>query len=164
MIEEAKAGLRRFQEMKETDINKLYFWQSAIIVCEAMIHYARRYAELSRRKADEESNPERQKELVEIARICEHVPENPARTFHEALQCMNFIMVGRGLEAMYPLLVGRIDQYLSPYFEKDIEEGQLTLERAAELLGNAITLWGMKVVPFTDIETGASGLALMKSW
>jgi len=146
MIEEAEAGLQRFKEMKETDINKLYFWQSAIIVCEAMIHYARRYAELARRKADEESNPERRKELMEIAGICERVPENPARTFHEALQCMNFIIIGRGLEAMYPLLIGRIDQYLRPYFEKDIREGQLTLERAAELLGSALTLWGMKVI------------------
>ena len=85
-------------------------------------------------------------ELIEIADICERVPENPARTFHEALQCMNFIMVGRGLEAMYPLLIGRIDQYLRPYFEKDIREGRLTLERAAELLGSALTLWGMKVI------------------
>ena len=59
---------------------------------------------------------------------------------------MNFIMVGRGLEAMYPLLVGRIDQYLRSYFEKDIREGRLTLERAAELLGSVLTLWGMKVV------------------
>jgi pyruvate-formate lyase len=146
LIEEAKAGLQRFKEMKETDINKLYFWQSAIIVCEAMTHYARRYAELARRKADEESNPERRNELIEIAGICEHVPENPARTFHEAIQCMNFILVGRGLEAMYPLLIGRIDQYLRPYFEKDIREGRLTLERAAELLGGALTLWGMKVI------------------
>jgi pyruvate-formate lyase len=146
LIEEAKAGIQRFKEMKETDINKFYFWQSAIIVCEAMISYARRYAELARRKADKEPDPERRKGLLEIAEICERVPENPARTFHEALQSMNFIMVGRGLEAMYPLLVGRIDQYLKPYFEKDIQEGRLTLERAADLLGSALTLWGMKVV------------------
>ncbi len=146
LIEEAEAGLQRFKEMKETDVNKLYFWQSAIIVCEAMIHYARRYAELARRKAAEESNPERRKELIEIAGICEYVPEHSARTFHEALQCMNFIMVGRGLEAMYPLLIGRIDQYLKPYFGKDIQEGRLTLDKAAELLGSTLTLWGMKVV------------------
>jgi formate C-acetyltransferase len=146
MIEEAKEGLQRFKEMKETDINKLYFWQSAIIVCEAVINYARRYADLARQKVDEESDPKRRSELIEIAGICEYVPENPARTFHEALQCMNFIMVCRGLEAMYPLLVGRIDQYLRPYFENDLQEGRLTLERAAELLGSALTLWGMKVV------------------
>jgi formate C-acetyltransferase len=146
LIEEARAGLKGFTGMKETDIDKLYFWQSAIIVCEAMVHYARRYSELARRKAEKESDPVRRKELIEIAGICERVPENPARTFHEALQFMNFIIVGRGLEAMYPLLVGRIDQYLKPYFEKDIREGRVTLERAAELLGSALTLWGMKVV------------------
>ena len=100
LIEEARASLKRFDEMKETDVNKLYFWQSAIIVCEAMIHYARRYAELARRKADEESDPERRNELIEIAGICERVPENPARTFHEALQCMNFIM-GSGTGQFY---------------------------------------------------------------
>ena len=146
LIEEAKAGIQRFKEMQETDANKLYFWQSAIIVCEAMINYARRYANLARQKAEKESNLKRRNELIEIADICERVPENPARTFHEALQFMNFIIVGRGLEAMYPLLIGRIDQYLRPYFEKDIREGRLTLERAAELLGSALTLWGMKVV------------------
>jgi formate C-acetyltransferase len=146
LIEEAEAGLQRFKEMKETDVNKLYFWQAAIIVCEAMVHYAGRYAELARRQAAAEADPQRRGELIEIAVICEHVPENPARTFHEAIQCMNFIMVGRGLEAMYPLLIGRIDQYLGPYFEKDIREGRLTLARAGELLGAALTLWGMKVV------------------
>lgn len=146
LIEEAEAGIQRFKEMKETDINKLYFWQSAVIVCEAMISYAGRYAELARQLAAKEPDAARQTELLEIAGICEHVPENPARTFHEALQCMNFIVVGRGLEAMYPVLIGRIDQYLRPYFEKDIRQGRLTLERAGELLGNALTLWGMKVV------------------
>jgi pyruvate-formate lyase len=146
LIEEAEDDIRRFADVKETDVNKLYFWQSAIIVCKAMVQYARRYAELARRKAGEEPDPEKRNELLEIATICERVPEHPPRTFHEALQCMNFIMVGRGLEAIYPLLVGRIDQYLKPYFEKDIQEGILTLERAAELLGSALTLWGMKVV------------------
>jgi pyruvate-formate lyase len=146
LIKEAQTGIQRFKEMKETDVNKLYFWQSAIIVCDVMIHYARRYAKLARRKADEEPDTERRSELIEIADVCERVPEHAARTFHEALQCMNFIIVGRGLEAMYPLLIGRIDQYLRPYFENDIREGRLTLERAAELLGSAITLWGMKVV------------------
>jgi pyruvate formate-lyase/glycerol dehydratase family glycyl radical enzyme len=145
-IQEAQNYLRRFEEKRETDINKYYFWQSAIIVCEAMITYAHRYSELARRLAAKESRRERKAELNEIAAICERVPEHPARSFHEALQFMNFIMVGRGLEAMYPLLVGRIDQYLYPYLEKDLTEGWITLERAAELLGGTLILWGMKVV------------------
>jgi formate C-acetyltransferase len=35
---------------------------------------------------------------------------------------------------------------LNPFFENDVKEGCLTLERAADLLGNALILWGMKVV------------------
>jgi formate C-acetyltransferase len=146
LIDEARTGIQRFHDMKETDVNKLYFWQSAIIVCEAMIFYAKRYAELARRHAEKEPVAERKSELIEIATVCERIPENPAQTFQEALQFMNFIIVGRGLEAMYPLLIGRIDQYLNPFLEKDLREGRITLERAGELLGNALTLWGMKVV------------------
>jgi pyruvate-formate lyase len=146
LVSEAEAGIKRFKEMRETDINKLHFWQSAIIVCEAMTHHAHRYAELARRKAGEEDNPIRRNELLDIAGICERIPEKPVQSFHEALQCINFLMVGRGLEAMYPILVGRIDQYLEPYFDKDIQAGKLTLERAADLLGSALILWGMKVV------------------
>lgn len=146
LIEEAEAGIRRFLEMKETDIDRYYFWQSAIIVCQAMIDYAHRYADLARSLSEKEMEEKRKNELLEIARICECVPENPARTFHEALQCMNFIIVGRGLEAMYPVLIGRFDQYIWPYFNQDLSNGSTTLERAAELLGGAITLWGMKTV------------------
>jgi formate C-acetyltransferase len=124
MIEEAEAGIRRFQAMQETDINKYYFWQSAIIVCQAMIAYSRRYASLARSLAQKEPDTQRRSELAEIARICDWVPENPARTFHEAVQCVNLVMVGRGLEAMYPILIGRIDQYLRPYFEKDFRDGR----------------------------------------
>ncbi|MBN1189336.1 MAG: hypothetical protein JXA46_06255 [Dehalococcoidales bacterium] len=151
MIAEAEAGIRRFREMQETDIDKFHFWQSAIIVCEAMIAYARRYARLADSLADKESDPQRRRELKEIAAACDWVPENPARTFREAVQCVNLIMVGRGLEAMFPVLIGRIDQYLRPYFEKDLRDGRLSLEKAAEILGSAITLWGMKVVVPTGL-------------
>ncbi len=146
LIAEAEAGIERFRAMKETDINKLYFWRAAIIVCEAMISYARRYADLARELAEATEDPARQDALLKIAAVCERVPEHPARTFHEAVQCVNFIQAARGLEAMYPLLVGRLDQYLWPYFEADMREGRLTLERAAEILSNALTLWGMKIV------------------
>ena len=145
-IDEAQASIERFIETKGIDIDQVYFWQAAIIVCEAMIAYSRRYATFARELAAKEANPGRKTELEEIAAICERVPEHPARTFHEALQCMNIIMVGRGLEAMYPLLVGRMDQYLWPYLEKDLEAGRITLERAADLVGNALVLWGMKTV------------------
>ncbi|MEO0277814.1 MAG: pyruvate formate lyase family protein, partial [candidate division WOR-3 bacterium] len=156
VIDQAKANIEKFRKMEEADISKYYFWQSAIIVCEAAIRYAKKYAEAALKMAQMEPNPERKKELLEIAQICEWVPENPPRTFHEALQFINFIMVCRGLEVMYPILVGRMDQYLWPYLENDLDKGLITLEKAAELLGNALILWGTKVVApvgKTQLET-----------
>jgi len=81
LIEEAESGLERFRLMQETDISKFYFWQAAVIVCEAMIAYSRRYAALARSMAENEPDDGRRDQLVDIADICEWVPEHPARSF-----------------------------------------------------------------------------------
>ena len=73
------------------------------MVCQAAIDYARRYAASPMRWRKKNLTCREKNELLEIARVCEWVPENPARTFHEAIQCINFILVGRGLEAMLRL-------------------------------------------------------------
>lgn len=143
-IEEARAHIDAFIAERQTDIDKLYFWQSAIIVCEAAIRHARRYAALAKDMARVETRPERKAELHQIAAACEHVPEHPARTFHEALQSMAIIGVCKLYE--HPMhnnpQWGRGDQYLYPYFIKDFNSGTLTLEKAAELLAELIGRWG----------------------
>lgn len=142
-INEAQAKIKWFMDTKQTDIDKLFFWQASIIACEAAIAYAHRYAKLARERAEKEKNPKRKKELLEIAEVCEWVPENPARTFHEALQSVHFVLLCRNLEQpTYPPNIARADQYLWPCFKKDFESGRLTLERAAELLELAIGHWG----------------------
>jgi len=102
---------------------------------EAAIRWARRYAELARETAEKETDPSRKQELETIADLCEWVPENPARTFHEALQgywlihlIINFIeipMVGTGI---------RFDQVMSRFYEKDVEEGRIDRDQAQELV------------------------------
>ncbi len=142
-INEAQAKIKWFMETKQTDIDKLYFWQASIIVCEAAIAYSHRYAELAREMARKEKNPERKKELLEIAEVCEWVPENPARTFHDALQSIHFVLLCKHHEhPTYAPNLARADQYLWPYFKKDFDSGRLTLERAAELFELAIGHWG----------------------
>ena len=144
---EAKAHVDRFMESRDTDVSKLYFWKSAIIVCEAVIAYAHRYAELARQMAKSESNAARKQELLQIAEICDWVPENQPRSFHEAIQAMHLIGVCKNLEdpaCFYPV-IGRIDQYLWPYFESDYRNGTLTLERAVELLACGIGHWGTQL-------------------
>jgi len=146
IIDEAEANIRRFTEGQENDVEKLYFWQAVVIVCEALIRYARRHAELARELAGRESDPQRRQELEEIAEVCEWVPENPARTLHEAVQCVTFVLLAVKLETPHqPGDDGRPDRYLWPYFEKDLREGRVTLERAAELIGDFIAFRGSVV-------------------
>ncbi len=143
-IDEAQAHIDEFIATRQTNIDKLHFWKSAIIVCEAAISHSHRYAVLAREMAEAEVNPDRKGELLQIADICEHVPENPARTFHEALQSMAIIGVCKFYE--HPMhnnpQWGRGDQYLYPYFIQDVNNGTLTLERAAELLAELVGRWG----------------------
>ena len=98
LINEAEGRIQAFTANRETDVDKLYFWKSAIIVCEAAIRHSHRYAALAREMAGSEKNAARKKNLLEIARICETVPENPATTFHEALQSMSIIGVCKNYE------------------------------------------------------------------
>ena len=143
-INEAQEHIDAFIANRETDIDKLYFWKSAIIVCEAAIRHAHRYAALAREMAAAETRPDRKAELLQIAGICEYAPEHPARTFHEALQAMAIIGVCKLYE--HPMhnnpQWGRGDQYLYPYFIRDVNSGAITLERAAELLAELVGRWG----------------------
>jgi len=132
----------RLQQLKEGDfsdkdaVNKLHFWQAVVIACEAVISFAHKYAELARELAGRENDTIRKKELEKIADICEWVPANPARTFHEALQSFWFAHLGAVLENNFTSEApGRMDQYLYPLYKRDLEEGRFTRQEAAELLG-----------------------------
>ena len=114
---------------------KLDFWNACIISAEGMIRYANRYAELAAQMAQEEKNPERKKELLEISRICKKVPENPPETFYEGLQCMWFIYHGLYIETNASANgFGRFDEYMGPLYEKDAAAGIITREYAEELI------------------------------
>ncbi len=146
-IQEAQAHIDEFTAASEADVNKLYFWKAVIIVCQATIAFAHRYAGLARQMAKIEPNGVRQQELLQIAEVCDWVPENRPRNFHEAVQAMHLIGVCKNLEdpACYYPVLGRIDQYLWPYFESDYRKGSLTLARAAELLACGIGHWGSQI-------------------
>lgn len=112
------------------------FYEAVIIVCDAMAAFAHRYAALARTLAGTEARPERRAELLQIADICERVPELPARTFHEAVQSQWFVQTVSRLEQAVGGVVGngRIDQYLYPYYRQDRDAGRLTDDDALVLL------------------------------
>lgn len=145
IMEEAREKLRCAEEMGVADPEKLWFWQSVITVSEGLINFARRYADVARKMAAEEDDPLRRAELEETAVACYHVPEKPPRNFHEAVQAVSFIELAKVLEnGRIGDYCGRLDQCLYPYFKRDIEEGNLTGERAADLVGGLITLFGRR--------------------
>ncbi len=112
------------------------FLEAVVLVCEAMVGFAHRYAALARAMAREEPREERRQELLEIAMVCERVPEHRARTFREAVQSQWFVQTVSRLEQAVGGVVGngRIDQYLYPYYRQDIDEGRLTDDEALMLL------------------------------
>ena len=145
--------LRRMEALdpdSPTDtLDKKPFLEAALRTCDAIVLWAKRHVALARRKAEEEADPVRRAELLEIAAIAERVPEFPARTFHEALQAHWFTQAFSRLEQRTGTIVsnGRMDQFLYPYFRRDMDAGILTRERALELLD---CLWA-NIAQFVDL-------------
>src|SRR5512144_3029391 len=132
--EEAQAKLAALEDPRDLAFRKP-FYEAAIITCDALALLARRYSELAAEMATKTKDARRKKELEEIAAVCAWVPENPARTFREAIQAQWFTQLFSRLEEMVGGQVnqGRMDQYLYPTYRKDIDEGRLTPEGAQEL-------------------------------
>ena len=119
-----------YEELKAWEL-----WKGMIITCRATIKFAKRYGKLAGEMAASEQDPQRRKELKKISEICNRVPENPPRTFRESLQCFWFIHIALGIEGtLSGNSPGRFDQYLYPFYSRDIEGGALSRRQAGELL------------------------------
>jgi len=148
-IAEAREAIERLRRESKgapsaEDAEKIAFLESVILVVEGMIRFAERHAELARELAKQESDPERKRELEEIAEVCAWVPAKPPRSFREALQTYWFLAVGHDIEKANPnAYVGRFDQYMWPFYEKDVNEGRGTRQQAGELLGCLFVKWSI---------------------
>ncbi len=145
-----KLGLINYKErtekkLKELDLtdyknlNKSYFYRAILIVLDAVVVFAKRYADLALVLAEKEEDANRKAELLEMSRILNKVPYYPAETFHEAIQSLWMIHLVLQIESNgHSLSYGRMDQYLNPFYEKDLKLGKITEDIATELLTN---LW-----------------------
>ncbi|MDA3834219.1 MAG: glycyl radical protein [Spirochaetales bacterium] len=132
---EAEAALATADMTLAETHQKVWFWQSVNIVCEAMEILAHRHAEKAMEMASRESNPIRRRELENMALVCDWVAANPPRTFHEALQLIWFSQIALYMEANAPSYSpGRMDQYMYPFYKTDCDQGILDKEGAKELL------------------------------
>lgn len=131
--EEAQTKLSQLAQPRDL-VYKKPFLEAVILTCDAMTTWSKRYADLAAEMATSETDHTRRTELLKIAEICRWVPENPARTFYEALQAQWWGQIFNRIEQTSASMgQGRMDQYLFPYYQKDIAEGRLTKESASEL-------------------------------
>lgn len=111
------------------------FLEAVIMSCAAVIGYAGRYAVLARQEADSCTDRARKEELLQIASNCERVPAKGARSFHEACQSFWFIQQLLQMESSgHSISPGRFDQYMYPFYQKDMEAGKITRDEAQELV------------------------------
>ena len=117
------------------DLEKDAFYRACLIALDGVIAYSNKYADYAEELAKKETDEDRKLELLEIAKICRKVPENPASTFREAIQSIHFMTycLCAG-QRMLLFQLGRPDRYLWVYYQRDIAEGRITKEEAQELL------------------------------
>ena len=133
--EQIEEQRKKLCDSKVSDIEKDEFYRACLSVCDSIIAFAHRYAALARKMAEKETDSKRKAELLQIAANCEKVPEYPAENFYEALQSFWFVQVTPQIyDNGVSISPGRFDQYMMPYYEKDILSGALTKEDAQELL------------------------------
>lgn len=132
---EAENHIAQLNEAIAEEKDKITFYRSIILVCDGIIRLANRYAAKAVEMAQEEKDTIRKLELLEIAEVCEKVPENPPTSFREALQFVWFVQLG-GILSENPLALnpGRFDQYMYPYYKADEEAGKIDYDTALELV------------------------------
>lgn len=163
IIEEAKQCLKDIRYDAPDAIERRDFWEGTVMVFEAWVNFAHRYADLAEKMAGEEKNEKRKAELLEMARICRKVPYEPAESFREAMQSFwfTFLMVCPSPTSS----AGRFDQYMYPFYKKDIDAGVITDEEVLELL----EIMRCKVMKINRVSGKAnraknSGMAKWYNW
>lgn len=152
-VKECKASL----DLTDPDsIDKYCFYNAVLIVLKAVHNFANRYSVLAKDLAEKEMNQKRKIELLEISRICSKVPYEPAETFQEAVQSVWFIQLILQIESNgHSLSYGRFDQYMYPYYDRDIKNGTIKESEALELL---TCLW-IKTLTINKVRSQAHTLS-----
>jgi len=136
-------GIKREAEEKLTHLDpadpeqsaKRPFLEAVVLVMAAGSQLGPRFAQKAR-DAAQSADDDRKSELLRIADVCDRVPARPAQTFHEAIQTCYITWLLSLWETSYAggQSIGRMDQYLLPYYQRDLAKGRITQEEAQELI------------------------------
>lgn len=131
---EISACRRGLKQQDPEFMAKAAFYEAEEMICQGILAFAERYRKLVFEQAENEKDPERKVELLEMANVLEHVPAQPAHSYHEALQAVWFMQLLPQIESNgFSISPGRLDQYCNTYLEADLEAGRITIDKAQEL-------------------------------
>ncbi len=154
-IDQCKEKLAEHKIKDVYDMEQVITWKSMIIVMEAIIGLAHRYADLAEKKAAECTDEKRKQELLTMAENCRVVPENPPKTFLQGTQMVWLHHLAITLEAAGgDHNLGRYDQYMFPFFEKETAEG-----KPEEYFAEIIHEFKLKVMEMWNVRSYAESIA-----
>ena len=164
-IKEAKAHLAALKPGDADFAKRTHFLNAVIISCQAAIDYAQRYSDLAATMAKTTSDITRKKELETIAYNCRRVPRYGAESFYEACQSFWFIQMLLQTESSgHSISPGSFDQYMYPYYKKDLDAGLITREQAQELMDCVwVKLNDLNKVRDADSAEGFAGYSLFQN-
>ena len=135
LIAEAKEKLSGLSKRDPEYADKRDFYEALIIMHEATKKYIERYAVLAEEMAAKEQDEKRKRELEAIAENCHAIAGEPPKTFWQAMQLFNIATALIQVESNgHSISYGRMDQWLYPYYEKDVKSGAISKEFALELI------------------------------
>ena len=120
--------------LNETEQDRRNFYCSVLISVEAAIRYIHRYAQTARQASAAERDAQRSDELLSIAALVDKVAEQKPETFYEAVQLIWLTHIMFSLEGGSALSFARFDQYLLPFYERDIQNNVIDRDTAKEIL------------------------------
>ena len=136
-LQEIRYYHKQVKRYEQDGLRKSHFYTALTISVKAFQSFILRYRDLAVALSKKEQNEQRKQELKVIARNCEIIAEQPPQNFWQALQLTWFVQLVLQIESNgHSVSLGRMDQYLFPYYHQDIITGALTEEFVLELLEN----------------------------
>ena len=150
LIKTAEISLERWRTDSAASLKEkgeaVEFLESSIETLQAVLDLAARYAALARSLG-----------RADLAEILDHVPANPPRTFHEALQSLRLLHAVVWLSGHYHVGLGRFDQYMWPYLQADLEAKRLTETEAYDLLAEFFISLNKDSDLYPGVQQGDNG-------
>jgi pyruvate-formate lyase len=145
---EAQEGLKSCRE--RGDREGCEFLSSVVRVINAIEAWADSYAQEAERQG-----------LTQIATLLRQIPRYGARGFHEALQFFRILHFALWCSGNYHNTIGRLDQYLYPYFQTDLETGRLDEADAFKLLEEFLISFNKDSDLYPGMQQGDNGQSLV---